>query len=485
MNIELKRRMMEEEKVKVFNVNYKDFIQRYQNIEIPDYQRPYRWDKENVKKMLEDLREFFIDKPESNLDYYVGGILLYNNKKEKYYEIIDGQQRLTTLNLISYVLTGSIQKGQNFKFNNHISFYNIKENYQFLKTQIELLQSLNKKNFLKKVAFTLITSNDEDQSFSFFDSQNNRGVSLAADDYLKAYHLREIASENLQSKLAEQWESAAIKAQNEMNIEKGLLHLFYKILYRSRQWKGQSNIIFENKDHILANFQRKTIKADTNNSYRLFKAKDNIKFSEVVVNEGNVINPLANNENHFDNMENLPFSIRQPLYKGLNFFQFTQKYYAIHQLLFYKTEIEHDNIRRVRKFYNVVYDSNMSEYLRHYMQLCLVMYYDTFGSLEIDKAIQYFDYFIGSIRIEKYYVRQEAIRNSLLQPGNNILDVIAHSYLPEEVFDFVSGQNKIQNIYENEELKSDNGVRDRYKKRVISHYGLSENKLTKRIKWIK
>ncbi|MGU9939137.1 DUF262 domain-containing protein [Empedobacter brevis] len=470
--------------VEVLNINYKDFTERNQDIQIPDYQRPYRWNREKVNELLEDLKEFFIDKPQSELDYYIGGILIYNNKKKKCFEIIDGQQRLTTLNLISYVLTANIQQGQNFHYNNHISFFHIKENYEFLKGQVELLQLLQQRNFFKKLVFTLIVSNEEDQSFAFFDSQNNRGVSLSADDYLKAYHLREINSEILQSKLAEQWEQAAIKAQNEMNIERGLLHLFYKILYRSRQWKGQSSIIFENKDQILSNFQKKTIKT-VNNSYRLFKAKDNIKFTEVTISENDGVRAVENSETHFDDMDKLPFTIRQPLYKGLNFFQFTQKYYAIHQLLFYNIDVEDEKIKKIRSFYSEIYNSNMSEYLRHYMQLCLVMYYDTFGILGIDKAIQYFDYFIGSIRIEKYYVRQESIKNSLLQSDNNILDVIAHSYLPEEVFDFISGQTRIKAIYENEDLKPDNGVRDKYRNRIISYYGLTETKLKKRIQWIK
>lgn len=473
--------------VKVLNINYIDFIHRFQNIQIPDYQRPYRWDKEKVRELLEDLKEFFVDKPKPDLDYYIGSILLYNTKQNDNYEIIDGQQRLTTLNLISYVLTNTIQKGQNFHYNHHVSFYNIKKNHQFLKEQLELLQSLDLNNFFKKLVFTLIISSEEDQSFAFFDSQNNRGVSLAADDYLKAYHLREIESESLQSKLAEQWEQATIKAQNKKNTERGLLHLFYKILYRARQWKGQSSIIPENKKQILFSFQKKTIKS-TDNSYRLFKAKENIKFEKITINEDDSIDIQVNENSKKDfdkDIDKLPFTIRQPLYKGLNFFQFTQKYYAIHQLLFYNYEIKDTRIQHVRLFYNQIYDSNMSEYLKHYMQLCLVIYYDTFGNLEIDKAVQYFDYFIGSIRIEKYYVRQEAIKNSLLQSDNNLLDVIVHSYLPEEVFDFISKQNRIKIIYENENLKTDNGVRDKYKNRVISYYNLKERKLTKRFEWIK
>src|SRR5690606_27005563 len=247
-----------------------------------------RWDKEKVKKLLEDLKEFFIEKPEPDLDYYIGGILLYNNKQENCFEIIDGQQRLTTLNLISYVLSDIIQQGQNFHYNNHISFYHIKTNYQFLNEQLELIKLLEQKNFFKKLVFTLIVSNEEDQSFAFFDSQNNRGVSLAADDYLKAYHLREIESDTLQSKLAEEWEQAAINAQNEMNVERGLLHLFYKILYRSRQWKRQSNENHENRDPILCGFQKETIKS-TKTSYRVFKAEEDVKLTEVVNDETGVI----------------------------------------------------------------------------------------------------------------------------------------------------------------------------------------------------
>jgi hypothetical protein len=113
------------------------------------------------------------------------------------------------------------------------------------------------------------------------------------------------------------------------------------------------------------------------------------------------------------------------------------------------------------------------------------MYYDSFGSEQIGKAVQFFDYFIGSIRISKYYVRQEAIKNSLIKSTNNLLDVIAHAYLPEEVFDFITSHDDIQTIYENEDLDNDYGVRDRYKSRLLKYYNKKENKLAKRLEWIK
>lgn len=65
---------------------------------IPDYQRGYRWTKKEVTKLLEDLRFFFKDsykKPEEL--YCLQPLVVFYNEKEKAWEVIDGQQRLTTI----------------------------------------------------------------------------------------------------------------------------------------------------------------------------------------------------------------------------------------------------------------------------------------------------------------------------------------------------------------------------------------------------
>ena len=70
---------------------------------IPEYQRAYVWDKERIEELLNDL--FFSHK---NLypEYFIGSIILAKTAKQKYeeYEVIDGQQRLTTLLLVFAVL---------------------------------------------------------------------------------------------------------------------------------------------------------------------------------------------------------------------------------------------------------------------------------------------------------------------------------------------------------------------------------------------
>jgi hypothetical protein len=117
------------------------------------------------------------------------------------------------------------------------------------------------------------------------------------------------------------------------------------------------------------------------------------------------------------------------------------------------------------------------------MQMCLVAYYDNFGEEKLFEATQYFDYYIGSMRLEKYYVRHEAIKNSLKNAELNLIDLIINAYLPNEVFGFIKGAKSIDDVYwqkkflvikgDKEELK--NSVIDRYIKRVCGFYGVDTN----------
>lgn len=73
---------------------------------IPDYQRPYAWTETECNTLWNDLYEFAI--PEGNADnfnsekdeYFLGPIVTFKNKDKKKFEIIDGQQRLTTILLL-------------------------------------------------------------------------------------------------------------------------------------------------------------------------------------------------------------------------------------------------------------------------------------------------------------------------------------------------------------------------------------------------
>jgi uncharacterized protein with ParB-like and HNH nuclease domain len=84
------------ETIRTFLCNY-DYV-------IPDYQRPYSWGKDECIRLWEDLINFFEETRSSNHEspYFLGNIVIYNESKKRY--VVDGQQRLITLNILARAL---------------------------------------------------------------------------------------------------------------------------------------------------------------------------------------------------------------------------------------------------------------------------------------------------------------------------------------------------------------------------------------------
>lgn len=86
---------------------------------IPDYQRPYAWQEKECQKLWDDIFEFAIPENDAtkfdiNDEYFLGPIVTFTNKNKKL-EVIDGQQRLTTILLLLrafYAKYGSMQDEQ-------------------------------------------------------------------------------------------------------------------------------------------------------------------------------------------------------------------------------------------------------------------------------------------------------------------------------------------------------------------------------------
>lgn len=71
---------------------------------IPDYQRPYAWNEDQCQTLWDDIFSFSFPNNnyeafDENEEYFLGSIVTYKNESGKS-EVIDGQQRLTTLMLI-------------------------------------------------------------------------------------------------------------------------------------------------------------------------------------------------------------------------------------------------------------------------------------------------------------------------------------------------------------------------------------------------
>ena len=71
---------------------------------IPEYQRSYVWDTDNIQDLLDDLWYAYENRPED--EYFLGSLVLKKIEQSKFdeYEVLDGQQRLTTFFLLMAVL---------------------------------------------------------------------------------------------------------------------------------------------------------------------------------------------------------------------------------------------------------------------------------------------------------------------------------------------------------------------------------------------
>lgn len=162
---------------------------------IPDYQRPYAWSEEECQTLWEDIFDFAISEGDatkfnSEEEYYLGPIVTFKNDNNKL-EVIDGQQRLTTLMLLLRAF--------------HISFGEMRdENSKKIK---ELIESCiwktdefgNADKDLLKIDSEVATDNDKDEFLSILNTgtapssmkskyaENYRYFQKKIDEFLHSY----------------------------------------------------------------------------------------------------------------------------------------------------------------------------------------------------------------------------------------------------------------------------------------------------------
>lgn len=228
---------------------------------IPDYQRPYSWTENEAITLWDDLMEFWQDtKSAASQTYFIGSIVLVKSKESPESEVIDGQQRISTLSLILSILSEyslSLQKdiqkclweeGIQFKkidgrprlslrkrdkdfFKKYIAKGNVQEllrtdpkklendSQRLLFRNAAVLAERIKKTFenrmhevdsfitamFDKCFFVVVTTPDNESAFRVFSVMNNRGLSLLPSDIIKAHVIGEIDEKNRQY-YTDKWE---------------------------------------------------------------------------------------------------------------------------------------------------------------------------------------------------------------------------------------------------------------------------------------
>ncbi|MCH4597999.1 DUF262 domain-containing protein [Helicobacter pylori] len=234
--------------------------------QIPTYQRPYQWTEENCEKLLDDL--FFNYEDDRESDYFCGSLVLIliseDFKKAKTYDVVDGQQRLSTFILLAKVLATlflerltdeskeylqeslNSRHGKKDRLNFNAIGFNSKKDFQYALTSFnDAPISNNKNNYLKnaiclknylrkkeiedindfiewlyfKVVFITITCPDVDKALRIFNVLNARGLALNATDIFKGELLKH-TKEHEREEFVSRWNALSQKcSDNDLTIE--------------------------------------------------------------------------------------------------------------------------------------------------------------------------------------------------------------------------------------------------------------------------
>ncbi|QBQ56220.1 DUF262 domain-containing protein [Nitrosococcus wardiae] len=470
-------------------VSVQRFTALFENATLPlaidSYQRPFVWETNKIAQLVTDLRDYSRERQENpSLEYYMGTVLLHRNRKEGRLFVIDGQQRLTALSVLHHVLRGELPPHHALRYGSFQSVTHIQRAQAYLADAD--LNALVRDVF-ERICFTVIVVASEDLAFTFFDTQNHRGVPLNATDLLKAYHLRAIPGEHsrterLQEDCAGRWERLQRTPPILGHGADFAPTLFHEFLWRARRWTGQKLIAHESYEDILQEFQEDTLPPETPEQVPLYPTRYNCLGAALAVTPQGELRLLPHSLALTTHPAELPFALRQPISKGLGFFLYADKYTRmLTQLL--KEEDHPAEVQAFRKLYEAVI-AHLSLYLRELFLLASVMYVDQFGYRQLLHFALWLEHVLGAIRFEKRAIFAQAPLIYLRDNPLNLLDVIASAFRPEQVIDYLKADPPT--IYEREEVEDINpgeGVRGRYKERVLEYYG-RQGSLKGKATWI-
>ena len=267
---------------------------------IPEYQRPYSWEEEHARSLFEDLYTFF--KTESEDGYFLGSIVLIKNEVEPHSEVIDGQQRITTLtillaaiathldpelqkNMMDYIIEPGAplvgiearprlslrERDQKF-FNKYIqklnlndllgldsarleneSQFNIQKNCSTFCSEIENKFGEDRKalsdfaSFVLKRCFLVVVSTpNQNSAYRVFSVMNSRGLDLQTTDIIKADIIGGLPEEK-RGEVSNHWEQMEVAlGRNGFND----LFSFIRMIYAKE--KARKSLLEEFKQHVLS-----------------------------------------------------------------------------------------------------------------------------------------------------------------------------------------------------------------------------------------
>lgn len=456
---------------------------------VPAYQRAYRWDIKNVLQLLNDIQNSMED---GKTEYRIGTCIFFCKRlddEECNKEIIDGQQRLTTIILFlkcskypdpdffqKYISMNSIMYQENSEFA-------IRRNYRFIKEWIATNTNDDGFSFtqylLNNCKFSEIIVDDLSEAFQMFDTQNGRGKSLELYNLLKAYHIRAMEQNTQEEKIRcdRNWEAAiqydaTPDIQTDPNVDI-LKQLFSEQLFKSRLWCRNETAKPFSRDDIG---EFKGITVDKNHS--IVYPFQNPYLLQYLTEKfyNSVLSGTIGTKTRFDSGEpdNIdPFvNINHPIINGKPFFDYIETYVEIYKRMF--IELGTYQLAEFKEFfymYCLAYDNDKDKwnkartktdafngacskakrvgdkYLREtYKSICFVLF-DKFGERILLKYYKPLYRLVYKNRLQYTAVKQSMV----LQMPTSLFAIISKAKDPLDLMKLDTLANAIENSFDHED----------------------------------
>ncbi|MCY4083133.1 MAG: RecQ family ATP-dependent DNA helicase [Caldilineaceae bacterium] len=276
------------------------FSDRYR-FEIPEYQRPYAWTTEQTGELLDDLLHAMehVESVREASPYFLGSIVTIKNGPQPHAQIVDGQQRLTTLTILlcvlrelaseesdrgdihSYVYAPgresagipghyrlAVREGDREFFQNNIQkmgrlrsllerssanlsdsqqkmLENVRYLYNALAKRDEKLRKILTQFLAQRCYLVVVSASDQNAAYRIFSVLNDRGLDLSPTDILKADIIGALP-ESIRSRHTEIWE----EVEEDLGRDR-FSDLFAHIRMISMKRRQQGTLQQEFQDHVL------------------------------------------------------------------------------------------------------------------------------------------------------------------------------------------------------------------------------------------
>ena len=192
------------------------------NYIIPIYQRNYAWGDDEISSLLQDIKNACEKNKEQDKNYYIGSLVVYRRENSNF-EVIDGQQRLTTLTLIMHHLGKLSFRNVSFEHRDeseqalsNLNYEKLPSNFsQALKTIKKVIGEWgnNKDEIVKflldKVEIIRTEVPEGTDLNHYFEIMNTRGEQLEKHEVLKARLMKKLSGDIEKSLFAKIWDACS------------------------------------------------------------------------------------------------------------------------------------------------------------------------------------------------------------------------------------------------------------------------------------